>query len=158
MDTISHGVWTYLLAHHYPERRWYAVLGAVYPDTLLAVMFILMFLQGDLDITSSWLQQLFANPTVFALDSAWHSLTLWSVLFSIAVIFRKVNLMWFVFGAYFHIALDIITHKHFIPGYFWPLGHPTVYGLVDYKTLGFTAANILLLTGYIIWYRRRSHV
>jgi len=143
------GLFTYF--NPFSKRRLFTVFGSIFPDSIMILIFVKMVTQGKLDLNAPWFPQLFSQPNFFVLNSAWHSLTLWTILLIIAMTFQWVNLQWFVYGTYFHIGIDIITHKYFVLNYFWPINLPTIYGLLDYRTLGFTIGNILLLIGYVIW-------
>lgn len=158
MDTISHGLWTYMLTRGYP-RRWYVVLGAVFSDFLIIGMALMMFVKGELKISAPWLPQLYANPVMPVLDSFAHSLVIWTTVMAAAMFFRIAGLKWFVYGVYFHILIDIVTHREFLPGYLFPLSDLTFSGPVDYRTIGFNIVNIVLLSGFagFLWYRRRRH-
>lgn len=159
MDTISHGVWTYIFASPFPRRRWYAVIGALFPDSMIILMFFIMLVQGDLNLFDPWFPQIFSWQPFFVIDSIWHSVIIWSGVMALALYTGKVNLQWFVFGVYFHIGVDIITHKYFIINYFWPLNLPVVEGILEYRSLEFTIGNISLLAlviGYGIWMRKQQ--
>lgn len=152
MDTLSHGAWTYLLMHRHP-KRWFTVIGMMFPDIILIGMAILLILQGRFDLFAPKLPQLFAVPGINTLNSAFHSLIPWAVVLFVALVFHIPNLQWFVYGVYLHILVDILTHHSFIPEYLWPLSHITIPGPLDYTKWGFMIVDILLLIGFFAWYR-----
>ncbi|MCL4441485.1 MAG: hypothetical protein M1609_13110 [Firmicutes bacterium] len=154
MDTISHGAWTYLLAHRYP-KRWLAVLGAVFPDFAVIGVAFVMFIHGSLKLSPPWQPQLYTLPLTPLIDSVFHSLVLWTILLGVSVLLQLSNLRWFIYGVFLHIGIDIVTHKQFLPWYLFPLTRSTVSGPVDYRTLTFTVVDItlLLIAGYLLWHR-----
>ncbi|BCJ85839.1 hypothetical protein [Effusibacillus dendaii] len=157
MDTISHAAWTYLLTAPHP-KRWYAVVGSILPDSAMMGMALVLGIQHRFDPFAPWLPQLFSEPVMYMLDSIWHSIVIWTVILLIAKSFRLSGLEWLVYGAFFHIGLDLFTHQTYIPKYLWPIGNQTIFGIVDYRNWIFMAADVLLLILFFLWRRKTSRL
>ncbi|PKM82525.1 MAG: hypothetical protein CVU89_03190 [Firmicutes bacterium HGW-Firmicutes-14] len=150
MDTFSHGAWTYLILKNHP-KRWLVVWGMVFPDIAILGLGSFLLLKGNLHVFKPLLQQLYSVPLVPFIDTAFHSLIIWIILFLVFFINHFVNAKWFFFGVFSHIGIDILTHKHFIPRYLWPISDTSISGLIDYRTLLFMAIDILLLLSFTFW-------
>ncbi|UOF89188.1 hypothetical protein LSG31_14860 [Fodinisporobacter ferrooxydans] len=98
-----------------------------------------MWLQGSFQLAQPWLPQLFRQPDMWTLDSMMHSIPIWLCLAGIGLFFRIEWLKWLVIGGFFHIMIDIFTHKQFIDAYIWPVSKRTIPGIVDYHTPVFMA-------------------
>lgn len=149
-DTFSHGAWTYLFLRDHP-KGWLVVLGMIFPDMALLGLGASLLLTGKFDVFKPWLQQLYSVPLMPAIDTAFHSLMIWTILFLLSFINLLEIIRWFIYGVFFHIGIDVLTHKKFIPQYLWPLSHSVISGLVDYRTLLFMAVDILLLISFAVW-------
>ena len=157
MDTISHGAWAYLLVHN-NANRWSFLAGAVFPDIGLIGITIVSMLSGHLKIFSPWLLQLYYLPFPPKLDSAMHSLVLWTAAYAAVMLYNLRSAWWFINGIYLHLGIDILTHKHYLPKYLWPVSSFNVFGLIDYRTMVFTIMDILLLAGFsfLLYYYKKN--
>lgn len=144
MDTVSHGAWTYLITHRHP-KTWIAVVGAMLPDVPLMGIAMAMLLEGKLSLTPPWLVKIYTLPGTLLIDSIFHSIVLWTIVLAISILLRWEKLRWLVYGVFFHIGIDIVTHTDFIPKYFFPLSSNGIAGVVEYRTLRFTVVDVLLL-------------
>lgn len=144
MDTISHGAWTYFIAHR-SSKAWFAVLGALFPDLAVIGIAVVMFLQGKLSFAPPWLPKIYSWQFTPYIDSVFHSVFLWAILLTAAILLHWADLRWFAYGGFFHLGIDIVTHKAFLSMFFFPLTRYTVSGVVDYRTLRFTVADVVLL-------------
>ncbi len=158
MDTVSHGLWAYLLSNGY--RRLipkYFVLGAVAPDGAILFFAAVMLLTGQLPLHPPWLVKIYSHPWVPFIDSIFHSVIFWSVALGVAILFSLKKLYWLVMGSMLHLAIDIVTHIHFLPAYLYPLYMIPVKGIVDYRTTWFTVVDVSLLACAlgVYWYKKR---
>lgn len=158
MDTVSHGAWTSLITYHHP-KRWFIVLGAVFPDAAIISIGFSMFLQGKLTLTPPWLPKLYNSSITPLLDSMFHSIVLWAAVLGISILLKVDTLRMFAYGIFFHIGIDVVTHKMFVPKYFFPLSRVDIIGVIDYRTLRFTLTDFVLLLvslGVYLWNRYRA--
>ena len=140
MDTLSHGFWTYYMVRHQPLRC-SAAIGGVAPDSFMYVFAGNLWLTGKFTITKHWLPQLFSQPTMWTMDSIFHSVPIWLSMLILAILLKKDWCIWTAFGGLGHIAVDMATHKQYIDGFFMPIYTYTFPGFVDYHTPLFTAID-----------------
>ena len=128
MDTVSHGLWSYLILFRQSRRRWAFFIGML-PDLITFVPHLLV-------------EHFAGGQAIFdALYRLTHSLVIFSVLFAvISLITRSVP---WIAGAWgLHIIFDIFTHpkEHYPTPFLYPFESPFLLAL-DYRVPWFYAAN-----------------
>lgn len=119
LNTVCHGAWAYLASNHTKKFKWFFMVGSVFPDTALIAIGVFKAFKGQLHVFSHWLPQLFANSWMYPVNNSWHSIPIWSLLLLLAIIFRLQKIRWLIYGVYLHLLIDIFTHRHFVPEYFF---------------------------------------
>lgn len=137
MDTVAHGMWSFLVFFKHRRRRWAFAIG-VLPDliTFIPHLFIEHFSGG---------QALF--DTLYRMT---HSLVVFALVFAgVALCTRTIP---WIAGAWgLHIVFDIFTHpKEYYPTPFlYPFESPFLFAL-DYRAPWFYAANYVTIAGVFL--------
>lgn len=134
MDTVSHGLWPYLIFYRNQKRMWALVIGML-PDI---IAFVPHFF-----VEHFWGKQVIFD-TLYRIT---HSLVIFVVVFFlIALVIR--SLPW-VAGAWgIHIVIDIFTHPqaYYPTPFLFPFDSPFWFAL-DYRLPWFYAINYTMLSG-----------
>ena len=145
MDTIAHGIWTYIIYFAHP-KKWWAVLIGIAPDVISFVpYFIIDYLLG------------FSVQATFDLVYQYtHSLVIFAIVFiGIALFTRSAPL---IFGAWgIHIVFDMFTHPmaYYPTPYLFPFNSPELLAF-DYRTWGFLVVNYVLIIGFLLFLHFRK--
>ena len=142
MDTISHGLWPYLIFYKNRRRLWALVIGML-PDI---VAFVPHF----------FVEHFWGGQVIFdTLYRVTHSLVIFMVTFSlIAIAIRSVP--WIASAWGLHIVIDIFTHPqaYYPTPYLFPFDSPFWFAL-DYRLPWFYAINYALLLGMFLLIRNK---
>lgn len=137
MDTVSHGLWSYLIFYKNPRCMWALAIGML-PDIIAFVphFFVEHFTGGQIIF-----------DTVYRLT---HSLVIFAIVFClIALGIRSVP---WVAGAWaVHIFVDIFTHPqtYYPTPFLYPFDSPFWFAF-DYRLPWFYAINYALLLGVFL--------
>jgi len=150
MDTVAHGLWSYLIFSKNRRCFWALVIGML-PDI---VAFVPHF----------FVEHFSGGQAIFdALYRVTHSLVIFMVVFCfIAFVIRSVP--WVASAWGIHIVVDIFTHpqSYYPTPYLYPFDSPFWFAL-DYRSSWFYAINYATLLGVFLtlfiidrYYNRRQ--
>lgn len=129
MDTISHGLWAFVLLHRHSTVIKF-VAGSIFVDSpFLLAGLGLIIQQGAIPdkLPLLVLEAGFLSVVGYAL----HSIAIWGIMLAVVYIYSK-QWIFFVLGWGFHIAVDIFTHVNDALPLFWPLSKATSRSFVSY--------------------------
>jgi hypothetical protein len=139
MDTISHGIWAFILFFRNP-LRWYALVIAMLPDILVGIPHMLF------DHHRGHSQVVFDTLYQYT-----HSLFLFAIVFAVIYYFSKpiaiISLAWPL-----HSVLDIFTHpaSYYPTPYLFPFYSPFMPA-IDYRSFWFKVFNFSLIVIVLIY-------
>ena len=156
MDTLAHGLWSYVVFHKH-KYRWLGVLFGVLPDLLaFGPFFLLRLFDGTTLIVKPVLVHI---PTyTYTIYNLTHSLVIFLAVFFLVFLLTK---KWFVplLGWMLHILIDIPTHTtaFFPTPYAWPFAAPPING-IRWSDPVFMIVNYLALFSvyFFLFYRKRT--
>lgn len=147
MDTLAHGLWTYILGRKtQPRSNWHwLVFFGIFPDlvwlpfTALSVVTSgqIVFFQGPYNIS--------------------HSVVIWALV-SALLMFRWRRAFYFTWPWALHILIDIPGHLDMHTPIFWPISSFKISGAWDWLTPWWLLANYLVLAGVFprLWWSKRK--
>ncbi|MCH7492694.1 metal-dependent hydrolase [Patescibacteria group bacterium] len=109
MDVMSHAVWGATIVRKRPEMWWAAFIGAL-PDLLTALYGLIRFKGKYLLYMSNLRLTANKDDTYFKVYYFFHSLLPISVV-AIVIYFMAPSYLILVLPYYFHIFLDVFTHR-----------------------------------------------
>lgn len=128
MNTLQHGFWIYFIARKV-KRRWYYVLGAMFPDAMYIAGLLYLLFTGQIPwqeygfwthpvVGISYLRSL---PWVGWGEFSGHSVIIWLAAGAFSLVFRWQMMRAFVMGWGSHLVIDILTHVTYTPYLLYPL-------------------------------------
>ncbi|QST00656.1 DUF4184 family protein [Pontibacillus sp. ALD_SL1] len=165
MNTLHHGLWTYIALRKEKEAVPYAIVGSVFPDFIYYIMFFYILIFGDI-FTATAIQELgwggvvhdlahalFAHPVVEVLRQAGHSIFIWGIAFALVVYYKgwKMN-KWtgFMYGWLGHVVIDLLTHVNDAIPIFYPVSDVIIRGPVSYWDRSYYGDIFSLVNGILI--------
>lgn len=161
MDTVSHGLWAFVLLHRHSSVLKF-VVGSIFVDLPFLIVGLALIAQNGAipnKLPLLVLEAGFLSLVGYAL----HSVVIWGI---VLIVFYFLFKQWifFVLGWGFHIVLDVLTHVNDASPLFWPLSNATSrsfisYWETDYFSLPFNIFQIISLAiffTYLYYFRKRS--
>lgn len=142
MVTTSHGILAFLF-NRYLNRKlktrvppFFIILGAMLPDFFHVTNTILEWLWAKI-LLSKWHWEFLLDISRYLHSFPIFALTFTTCFFAIFIIcnglFYGRTLAFFFGWGFFHILIDVITHKGMAWPYFWPWTKVPIYGLIDHS-------------------------
>jgi hypothetical protein len=161
MNTLHHGFWTYFFFRKKKHLVKWLVFGAVAPDLIYFIMFLVMGIQQGilkpgifLDLFKlpmfgfssnmsnmalaelhDFILEMFRHPLVEVLRYIGHSLFVWGIIFGLLSFkkgWRLSPFMAFLLGWIGHIITDLLTHVTDATPIFYPISDLIIRGPISY--------------------------
>lgn len=156
MRTYTHGLIGWLLYRKgTAQKRKLALIGAILPDSLLAIGYIFHF-GGDAAPVQA-LHTFFHQSPVHTVTIAMHSFVIVVPFVLIAFAWHTKAIPLFV-GMLSHGITDLLTHQRGGYNHFFPLDLPQFIAPFSYTGTAFTIAEHLFFVGVVVWMvKKRYH-
>ena len=158
MITTSHGILAFLF-NRYLNRKcqtkihpFYIMLGSMLPDFFHIINTVISFMARTIFLTA-WHSELLLDISKFL-----HSFPVFCITFAIyfsvfffikrSILYSRVLSFFFGWG-FFHILIDVFTHRSLAWPYFWPWTDVPVYGLIDHSN-PLLIITELIFSGYLL--------
>jgi hypothetical protein len=140
--THNHGLLAYWL-NNFLNRKLktniqpiYATTGAILPDVFIILNFF------------------FPSETLITASKCFHSIPIFGILFLGFILGQKFHygrtMAFFLGWGFFHIAVDVMTHKNKAWPYLWPWLNYPIHGVADHDNLVLLGIEAIL-TIYILY-------
>ncbi len=160
MDTISHGLWAYVIFRNHPAILQF-ILGSIFVDIPLIIAGLWIII-GEGGIPDKLPILVMDAGFLSTIAFAFHSAVVWGAALTASLLFFKRG-VFFVLGWGFHIAIDVITQVNDSFPIFWPLSDRVTRGIVsywepEYHSITFNIVQISLLVIFFsfLYLRRRT--
>ena len=156
MQTISHGLWSYVIAHR-SRHAWAFVLGAVFPDLVYALAFVYLLLRQGLRPHTTLASTQLSFP--YWGGAVLHSVAIWlAALVTARLLSSRPWITWFAGGWGLHLVVDLLTHREMASPYFFPFYNRPIKGIVSFNDPAFiywdrallALAGLILVTGWLV--------
>ena len=153
MDTLSHGLWGYLVFRKNKGLKGFLV-GTIFPDLPFIVGSLALVLEQK-KLPDDLAVQVVVDQRIAMFGVPLHSFVVWALFAIIGIIITR-QLIPFVLGWGFHLILDIFTHVSDATPLFWPISQERYRGLISYWELEhyallFNITNVSLLSAAYLW-------